>query len=152
MTIRSLSWIAMAVMVVKLTADAERPEHLVRRDRALSLDRVLEARADALRPLLRETAAMALGKAAVHDQGEKADHEPDGLRADEVLRVDERSDPCADRPAQDLANEHRAGEERKEPLRLFGVVEVSRVDPEQDVDRLLHAVGEDVGDGLHDPA
>ena len=132
--------------------DAERAEHPVRRDRTVPVDRVLEARRDAFGPLLGETAAVPFGKAAVHDEGHEADHESDRLGADEVLGVNQRSDPRADRAAQDLSDEHGSREERKEPLRLPGVVEVSRIDPEQDVDRLFHAVREDIGDRLHDPA
>src|SRR5437870_10236731 len=53
-------------------ADAERPEHLVRRDRAVSVERVLQTRRDAFGPLFRETAAMALGTAAVQDESDEA--------------------------------------------------------------------------------
>jgi len=66
--------------------------------------------------------------------------------------VDERRDPRADRTAQDLPNEDGAREEREEPLRLLGVVEIAGVHPEEDVDRLLDAVREDVRDRLDDPA
>jgi len=94
---------------------------------------------------------MSLRQAPVKKECDEAHHEADGLGADEVLRVDERRDPCADRTAEDLPDEHRAREEWEEPLRLLGVVEVSRVDPEENVDRLLHAVGEDIRDRLDDP-
>src|SRR5207245_6625914 len=120
--------------------------------RAVPLDRAPDARPEPLRALLLETAPVPLGKAAIDQEADEADEEAHRLRSDEILGVDHRRDACADRAAEYLADEHRAREEREQTLRLGGVVEVSGVHPEEDVDRLLDAVGENIRDGLDDPA
>src|SRR2546428_4390809 len=56
-------------------ADAERPEHPVRCDGAVPLDRVLDARAETLRTLLLETASVPLGKAAIDQEADEAHEE-----------------------------------------------------------------------------
>jgi hypothetical protein len=92
----------------------------------------------------------ALGKSAIEDERDEAHDEADSLRADEVLRVDDRRDRCADDAAEDLPDQHRSREEREQPFRLLGVVQVAGIDPEQDVDRLFDSVREHVRNGLDD--
>ena len=95
-------------------------------------------------------AGAALGESAVHDEREEADEEAHRLGTDEGLRVDDRCDRRADDAAEDLPNEDRAREEGEQTTRLFGVVEVAGVDPEEDVDRLLDPVREHIRDRLDD--
>src|SRR5437773_279427 len=117
----------------------------------IAIDRFVAGRAESLGPVLvLHLAAAALRQPAVQHECDEAHEEPDRLRADEVLGVHDRGDPRADDAAEDLADEHRPGKEGEEPLRLLGVVEVAGVDPEEDVDRLLHAVREYVRDRLDD--
>src|SRR5438046_2141192 len=100
-TIRSLRWIAIAVMMMKFTV-------------AAAFDRVLHARAKALRTLFLETAAVPLGKAAVDHEADEAHEKADRLGADEILGVDKRRDGSTDGAAHDLSDEHRPGEEGEE--------------------------------------
>src|SRR5207237_768847 len=109
--------------------DEERDERRARVDRRVELaEQIL-----APRPAAR-------GKATVDTEGDEAHQEADRLRPDEVLGVDHRRDRGSDRTAEDLPDEDGTREEREEPLRLLRVVEVSRIHPEKDVDRLLDAV------------
>ncbi len=134
-------------------AHAEGAEQAIRRDGAVAIDRLAGRRAQALGPMLVvDATALSLWQATIRDERQETDEESDGLRADVVLRVDDGPDRGDDGAAEDLADEDGTGEEREQSLRLLGVVQVARVDPEQDVDRLLHAVREDVRDRLDDVA
>ena len=136
--------------IPKEHADAERAQHAVGRDGAVTIDGLAKIGAKTLRPVLvlDRPGAMPLRQASVGDQRDEAHEEADRLRADEVLGVHDRRDARPDEASKDLPDEDRAREEGKESLRLLRAVEIAGVDPEEDVDRLLDAVREHVGDRL----
>ena len=127
--------------------DPERAEEPVAGDELVAVERPGEALAHRpLGPVHGDRALTLRQMPAEDEQDHERQRESHGFDGHERLRVDDRGEPGREEAADDLADQEGAGEEREDALALLGVEEVARVDPEDEVDGVLHHLGDDVGE------